>query len=388
MPLYRKVRASDIAKLQDFCYYHLMERRKPHKIFFIWLIGGVTLFSACEQRPKKALTPTQYKPITVRDAVINYLALPDFTLPDFQAQTIGTDARFERVNRRRGLLYFSVPRPHLHDQNLINLVTDTSCIEYGVIDGRQMKLGRVSTWDTSRLLIRFPDSLLLLDTTRVLTRDFGSASYRIPLPELRDLMTARGLYNSPALFVVGYTDDGRQRVIANHAAPIARYGVPSLTDLVWQLTDSTQSMEMQAQALLDFVTQKIEYREYDKYEVFLKPHEVILSGRGDCSGKVVLFSSLLHQAQIPHLLVYQKAHICVAIPGDFPSRNGMSFEHQGQIYFIAETTVRGFRIGHTRFYPPSTPETFQYLQYPGKQTKLFDLSKQDSLPFATRRGPA
>ena len=193
------------------------------------------------------------------------------------------------------------------------------------------------------------------------------------------------MFNGP---VIAQTNDldphGRNYTVANHCATIALGGEPSFHRLAHQIVDSTSRPAEQAQQLLDFVTWQIDYTGDGGMEIFRRPTEVLLSQLADCSGKTVLYASLLEQIDYPYLLVYFPLHIALALPGDFSSKNGMHFEHEGETYFFAETTSKGFLIGLSYFSPPLSEENIDFIQYPGRATRLYDVTNQDSLEFVKR----
>jgi len=80
-----------------------------------------------------------------------------------------------------------------------------------------------------------------------------------------------------------------------------------------------------AQRLLDFVTEELDYDPSDAIsgiEVLKRPNEVLMTKSSDCSGKVILYASLLEQTNIDYRLVYFDGHIAVAVEGEYGNRNG------------------------------------------------------------------
>lgn len=318
-----------------------------------------------------------------QETIAYYLNIPYLVHDSFASEVIPTFARFQKYHKGDDMLYFSMPLGSQHAERMRELVTDTTCIEYGKALGNgYVKLGPAYLYNKDRRLFRFPVDQLQLDNELMFRRDYGEIHYELSIDEMRTFHASANLYNGPALFT---SDTSKQeiRLIANHSAPIALKGIANLEALVAQLIDPTDSPESQAQQLLDFVTKHIAY-EYHYSEIFMKPHEVLLSGKTDCSGKVVLYSSLLNQLGIAHLLIYQDDHICVALPGTFPNDNGMRFLHEGISHQIAETTVPRFEIGKTELESPILLETVEHIQRPGFKTKLFDVHTGDSLDFAVR----
>ena len=353
----------------------------------IWLMLAVV--TACQTRSGSAVEGRDIREnISYQQTIVNYLGLPKFVHDSFAAQVLPSFARLEKYDQRGKLMYFSTPIEDFLPSQMKKLVLDTSQIEYGKPYGNgYVKLGPAYLYNRDRLLFRFPLDQLKVDSSLVFQKSFDSGMYELPLSDMRDFLAARNLYNSPALFLSDTTEGGDLYIIANHSAPIAPQGEPTLTALAEQLVLSGDSREVKAQKLLDFVTEQIEYESHGGYEIFMKPHEILLSGKTDCSGKVVLYSSLLHQVGIEHLLIYQDEHICVALPGDFPDENRMQFFHEGLAYQIAETTLPQFQIGITELHQPIVPQAFEHIQRPGYRTRLYEVATGDSLEFAVRYVP-
>lgn len=345
---------------------------KLNKLLFYLVLAVILGCNASNQSDfsRNAETP-------LNQVIINYLAVPGYINADFAAQTIGQEVRFEHADRVNEKLYFSMS---LEEKDLSKICIDTTQIEYGKRINGISYLPPAQLKDSTRTIFRFPYDQLWIDSTVNVNCSLGKYTYSLSLFELRDLAKAHTLYNSPAL-CLWETESQQQASIANHSAPIAKPNEPSLMRLLPQIVADSVSQEVHAQALLDFVSEEITYQFHGAYEIFMKPHEVLLSGRSDCSGKVVLYASLLEQVEIPYLLVYLDNHICVAVAGDFPTQNDMFFEHEGKRYFIAETTVEHFQIGKTRLHEPITEDRFVFLQKPGYQTKLYDVARSDSLDF-------
>jgi hypothetical protein len=349
------------------------------KLFHLprYLLPLLGLMLACGPVPVTEEVPeVPETPLSV--VALSYLSSP--ALSELQAQLLDPEVRFVAANRRKGEVYFSLPASY-DSLRLRRLCARPDLIVKGKPVGGEIRLGKVKEADLSRQLIRFPYQHFRVDSSRVLRRQWGTYTYELTLPQLRDLHKARTLYNSPAIFAYELFDG--TRTIANHVAPIALPGEPSLTAFVQQLLPDSLPPEAQAQRLLDFVTEEIDYEFHGRREIFMKPHETLLHGQSDCSGKVVLFASLLEQIDYPYLLVYLDNHICVGLPGDFSPQNGLYFDHDSVRYAIAETTVAGFEIGQTRLVEPITEAEIRFLQAPGHQSKLYHFTRGDSIGFLT-----
>jgi len=335
---------------------------------------------SCENpRPRKVVK--EELPDLAR-SVLGYLSLPDFVNQDFESQIFGEIADFLVYDPKSSLAYFSMDTPWDKNQ-LWKICTDTSLIEYSQLEENYMALGPYKSRNTNQLMFRFPGKLLNISKDTTVRVRFNEVEYQLTLDQLKDFYTRKSIYDGPALFVFQDTSDGKRYSIANHSAVVSPNGEPSLAAFLDDLLPENLSDEDQYQKVLDFVSREIDYEDINKYEIFFKPNEVLMRGKSDCSGKVVLYASLLEQLKLPYLLVYTDGHILVAVPGKFPSFNKMNFDHEGTTYYFAETTLSGFQIGLTRTLPELSEKDIEFLQKGGKRTRLFDYRTKDSLDFLT-----
>ena len=314
-------------------------------------------------------------------AMLAYLSSPMLKESGLTEAVLGAELKIERLDRRSGQLFWSMPRTA--DSALIEAVsTEPDSLKWGLDVAGLSTLGKIWLRDSQRVLVQMPIDDFQIDTTR--SYELGlpkGLSYRFTAQELRDLLRAYSLYNGPAIF--SWEGPEGKTSIANHMAPVAKGGESTLTSLIKDMFPDSLPQEQKVQALLEFVSDDIDYEFHGQREIFMKPHETILAGKSDCSGKVVLFASLLEQIEQPYLLVYLDNHICVGVTGDFSTDNELNFDHEGKTYFVAETTAEGFEIGTTELYNSYTPDDFLFLQAPGQNSKLYDLMAEDSVDFLT-----
>ncbi|MEO0896244.1 MAG: hypothetical protein AAFY71_07600 [Bacteroidota bacterium] len=342
-----------------------------------WLCLCVFLVSCEEKAPKKV--KKQEVPVLAK-TIMGYLSLPNFVNEDFEGQVFGDIADFLVFDPKSSFAYFSLEEPW-DKTHLWKLCSDTTQIEYGKIEDNHMALGPYKSRNKNRLLFRFPARFLNINKDSTLSVHYGKLSYSLSIDQLKDFYTRKSIYDGPALFV--YENEGKRYSIANHSAVVSPAGEPSLEAFLENLLPDNLSNEQKYQRTLDFVSREIDYEDINKYEIFFKPNEVLMRGKSDCSGKVVLYASLLEQLKLPYLLVYTDGHILVAVPGKFSKSNKMNFKHEGEDYYFAETTLSGFRIGYTRTMPELSEADIEFIQKGGKRTRLFDYIRKDSLDFLT-----
>lgn len=317
--------------------------------------------------------------------VVTYLSYPQFVHEDFPQQVFSIPLEVVRYHPRENLLYFSIRSEVADKQEIAHISKDTSLVTFATVDSNGIYLDPYFFTEEERTYFSLPATALAIDDDIQIHTRLGEHRYQISLAEMATVFSGEMMFNGPALAQSNEKNhQGQNYIIGNHCATISPKGEPSLQRLAAQIIDSTTTREKQAQQLLDFVTREISYTGDAGMEIFRRPTEVLLSSTADCSGKTVLYASLLEQIDYPYLLVYLPQHIALAIPGDFPKKNDMHFEHEGETYYFAETTLKDFKIGRTYLSSPYREEDIEYLQYPGKATKLYDVANRDSLEFAKR----
>lgn len=353
------------------------------KLFVI--IACFCLLLACRDTPRKTKRAKKKELTTLQRMAITYLSYPQFVHEDFPRQLFSIPVNVERYHARKKLLYLSVPKDSVDKQAIYQLADDSTAITFATEDSSGIFLDPYHFTDENRTYFHLLATSLVIDSTKSIHTSLGGTTYEANIAEMGKIFSGEMMFNGPAVAQTHEKNyQGQSYVVGNHCATISPKGEPSLKRLVDKLIDTTDSRETQAQHLLDFVTRQISYTGDAGMEVFRRPTEILLAATADCSGKTVLYASLLEQIDYPYLLVYMPRHIAVAVPGDFSDKNGMSFEHEGERYYFAETTFKGFWIGQTYFSPPLSEEDISYLQYPGKATRLFDVANNDSLEFVKK----
>lgn len=245
-----------------------------------------------------------------------------------------------------------------------NLTTDPLAIEWGRTDeggfevtptSGPIKLGPLRYHGKGEYFFRIPNEAFpTFDPSKKLSYDYEGVTYDITLAELSNYLGNHNTINGYLSIINDqHIVDGivQREIVSNHVPLIAKPGEPSLLRLVRKLTKGSVRSEAKAQQLLRFVNTQIRYSEDDansEVEKLQRPNEVLMTGEADCSGKVILYASLLEQAGIDYLVVYMEGHIAIAVKGNFPDHNGMSFSYNGTTYHLVETTVKdGFHIGST-----------------------------------------
>ena len=325
----------------------------------------------------------------LRNTVLSYLSQPKFSNSDFMEQITGTKAELQILDLREGMVYLSIPENHFTKEMLRELATNPDLVEFGKtsngeFSGSRIELGEYVLRKPGNYFFRFPSKNFRVDETDRITIPYRSANYSINMQELQDFVSNKSVFGGYLDADTGTDRYGRHTVIANHGAFVAKKGESSLERLVSSLTRNESTDEGKTQRLLDFVTEELKYDFSDANsiaEVLKRPNEVLMTGGSDCSGKVILYASLLEQTDVDYRLVYINGHITVAVEGNYENRNRLSFNIGDTTYSIAETTARGFQIGRSRLSRDLGIEDIKYIQRPGEDSKIYDAKTGKALPF-------
>jgi len=241
-----------------------------------------------------------------------------------------------------------------------------------------------------QVFFKTPVGNIKFDAGTVLKFPFKLATYTLDMRELEDFLQNKSIFGGRMRARMEQTRAGLPVVFANHGALVARPEETSLRRFVDELTrdiapDSKGVREARVQRVLDFVSREIKYdlRETTyNFELLKRPNEVLMSGQSDCSNKAILLGSLLEQLGEDYLFVYTPDHITVAVrQGDFPARNRLSLEWEGQTWLIAEGTAPGFRIGVDEVREETRLKQFRHVQRPRDRDMIFDVATGRQLSF-------
>lgn len=342
-------------------------------------------------------TPSRDDDTKLRNTVLSYLTSPEFSNSDFLEQITGTKAELQELERG-GMIYFSIPKQYYSKEMMKKLAVNPDLVEFGkTTDGKfsgvEIELGDYVLRELGNYFFRFPSNNFRVDKTDTINIPYKSANYLINMQELQSFIMNKSIFGGYLNVDTGRTDRfWRPQVFANHGAFVAKKGESSLEKLVNSLTKNKSTDEGKAQSLLDFVTNEIKYSHSEansNIEVLKRPNEVLMTGGSDCSGKVILYASLLEQTNTDYRLAYipsensdsHNGHITVVVGGDYGNINGLSLNIGGTTYSVAETTVRHFQIGHSRLNGNFGIEDIKYIQRPGKDSKIYDTKTGEPLSF-------
>lgn len=330
-------------------------------IFFTALV-----LTSCNKQ--KEFTPRENPSnLRYRESIVDYMSQPEFVSKDFVQQITGTQAQLQLFDMDEMMLYFAINRKDFDSSVTLNKLTiNPERVQFGFPGDGVMILGEYILKGTERYLFRFPKDDFIVDSTSSVKIPMGSFIYTVTVKELADFAENFSIY--------GNRNDPEVRkdiYVADHGAFISIKNEPSMKRLTEQLVLQSDSKEIKAQKLLDFVTSNIKFSQleaYSGYEVLKRPNEIIMSGKSDCSGLTILYASLLEQTDMDYLLIYYPGHINVGVSGNFAVKNSQKIIYGKKTYAIAETTVKGFIIGETMLEKDFTVEQIKYIQKPGNNS--------------------
>jgi hypothetical protein len=344
---------------------------------------------------RKQLVPPSLDERT-RDTMLAYLAQPGFAGTRMGDQVLGP-VKLELLHVPSREVYFSAPAPELAGETfeamVARFVVDPKRIVLAQDDGSgRLRLGDYSLRQSEdkNFFFKTPVDNVKFDTAAVLKFYYEPATYTLDMNEMQDFVQNKSIFGGRMMARTAQTRDGRPLVFANHGALVARPDEPSLRRFVNDLTrdipaDGEGAREARVQRVLDFVSREITYNQREatySFELLKRPNEVLMSGESDCSNKAILLGSLLEQLGEDYLFVYTPDHITVAVPqGNFPTRNGLWLEWEGQAWLIAEGTAPGFRIGVDRLREEARLKQFQHVQRPRDRDVIFDVATHRQLSF-------
>jgi hypothetical protein len=325
----------------------------------------------------------------MRGAMLDYLSQPQFSGRDFLKQLTGVDGRFQMYDLDEEMIYISVPEKKFHDgETLGKLTRHPEAVEFAKTVFEEQRLGDLRLDDLSQKFFRMPARTFRVDGDSTVETSYKDGiRYRATVAELTEYLHERSTFSGPDRLK---SLDGRRPW--NHGAFVSR-PEPSLTRFVRPMRKHSQ--DETAQSLLSFVTDDISYDILETLEdaqVLKRAPEVLLTKQGTCSGKTILFASLLEQVSADYLLAYMPGdrdhagHIAVLVRGNFPNENGYQVTVFGKKYQYAETTTPGFRIGRTMLADPKNPKQpydptkrIRFVQQPGGSA--FDIASGAPLRF-------
>ncbi|MCC6864809.1 MAG: transglutaminase domain-containing protein [Ignavibacteria bacterium] len=327
------------------------------------------IFFSCSKKENELTDTHLNKPL--REAIVGYMSEPVFRNKDFVQQITGTEADLKLYDLDEQTLYFVINKTDYDSTTLDKLTIDKGAVEFGFEQNGDVFLGQYTLKGTGRKLFRFPKNDFKPDSNAVVKVKFNNGfEYIQNMNELADFADDKSIYGGKT-----NSEIKSNKYMASHIAFVSNGIEPSLKRLTDKIVKPEGTPEINYQLLLNFVTQQIEYSKneaYGGYEILKRPNEVLMSGKSDCSGMVILYASLLEQVKADYILIYFKDHIAVGINGKYRTVNGLRVKFENKDYNYAECTVQGFKIGETEILEKDLTNRILFIQKPGKDSPFID----------------
>lgn len=337
---------------------------------------AVLLLQACGSEKK---TPDAYE--RMQAEAINFISQPSFSGDYIFYKVTSAKANLERYYVDTKQLYFTCNKQDYNDTNLGKFVISKDSITLAKEENGSLVLGTMSYNDTGKVFFKMPLCNFKVDSTKVIETPYKDLKYRITLPQILDFTYLRSTLGGGAIAI---TED--QHHFMNHGSVVAKANEPSLHDFVSQLTKQFKTTEEKAQALLDFVTNEIEYNQKEAdngYETIKRPDEVMFTKNSDCSGKAILYASLLQQLNVKWCLFYFKNHVCVGVAGKYDQANPHKFKLDNTEYYLAEITDPHAKIGKDSWNGEMNETNLEYYQVSNQGSDVFSYKTNKKLSFVT-----
>ncbi len=346
---------------------------------FIYFITALVLLVSCNtKQDKKELSPYE----KMQAEAMNFISQPSFSGDYIFYKVTAAKANLERYYVDTKQLYFTCNKQDYTDANLNKFVINKDSITLAKEENGSLVLGTLNYNDTSKVFFKMPLSNFKVDSTKIIETPYNeNLKYKITLPQILNFTYLRSTLGGGAIAI---TED--QHHFMNHGSVVAKAGEPSLSDFVNQLTKQVTTTEEKAQALLDFVTNEIDYNQKEAdngYETIKRPDEVMFTKNSDCSGKAILYASLLQQLNAKWCLFYFKNHICVGVAGKYEQDKPHKFKLNGTEYYLAEITDPHAKIGKDSWNGEMNETNLEYYQVSDKGSDVFSYKTNKKLDFVT-----
>jgi len=334
---------------------------------YIFYISILLLFTSCNDKKKE-------KPLTYQDYqyhAANIIAQPRFYGDSMLYKMTGADADLEMFYVDTKKIFFSCLYTKLNDV-LNKLAINKDSVNIQLPDEQKMDPNAKTHFDMSVRNLR-------IDTNKLIEIKYNKSIYHITIPQMVDFVTMKSNLRGGAFAV---TPDGHTMI--SHGVAVAIKGESSLKDLVHQLTDKSKSTEINAQKLLDFVSNEIEYSTDEATsggETIKRPDEILFTRNSDCSGKTILYASMLQQINAKWCILYYDKHVCVGVAGKFQPKNTSKISIDGIDYFIAEATAPNAKIGEDYWNGKLQADYLEFYQIPENGADIIDFQTKKPLEF-------
>lgn len=336
-----------------------------------------TLIVSCKEKNKETYTDDDYK---IFAATI--MSQPKFYGNNIVKLLTGSDIKIKTVLYDKKTIYASIDKKSYANE-IKKFVLNIDSVVVGQISGNSIWLGNFYINDSNQVLFKTPIRNLNIDRHKPIEINYTNATYTTNLEEIHCFIKMDNLIKGGI-----YAVDEKGVLIISHGSAVAKKNTESLKRFVEELTKNAKTNEEKAQKLLDFVTLEIEYNfdeAYGELETIKRPNEVLLTHNSDCSGKSILYASLLQQIDIDWCLVYYNKHLAVGVAGNFNPKKTAKINFKNKYYYIAETTAPLAKIGEDEYQSQLNAQFAQYVHNPNRDKYIYNYKTKKKLEYATKK---
>lgn len=342
----------------------------------VLFLSIILLFFSCSKQEKLVDDP-YYK---MQLEAVNLIAQPSFAGDYMLYKLTSGKAVLERFYVDTKQLYFTCDSPDFNWSNLSKFAFSYDSITRAKEENGVLILDSKRYNDLSRAFFKMPVSNFKVDTNKVIETAYENGIvYRVTLPQILNFTYLTSALGGGAIAI---SEDNTH--FMNHGSVVAKVGEGSLKNLVEQLTKGLETNEDKAQELLNFVTKQIEYNTMEAeqgYETIKRPDEVLFTKNSDCSGKAILYASLLQQIGVKWCLLYFEGHVCVGVAGNFKHTKPLKFKLKGTDYYLAEVTDPEGIIGVDSWLGKMNENNLRYYQVSESGSDIFSYKTNKLLDF-------
>lgn len=326
------------------------------------LIGSLMLLiTACNEKTAQKLSANQ-------QTALHYLLHQSLISDTFSRMLFEEAIDFRAMDPKKNLLYFVFSKK-LNKMDMVNLIAiDTTQVEYAPCENGPCNFGGLRGNVDKIYALRISTFNLKVDSNMFFPMKLESFKDSLAFEDVRYLQDSSLYYISNPFFDI----NGQAAANLGHLV-MKKDKQSAIYKLAHRLKGKTKKEEKIIQQIQNFVANEIKYSYLDMWyrqEVLQRPHDVLISGFGDCSAKTVLMASLLEQLDIPYQILYYKNHVNIGVEGKFSNKNKYSCTIRNKKYYLAECTCKDFEIGVSILEKDVLPE-LSYYQYPRKDDKIY-----------------
>jgi len=231
----------------------------------------MSLLSACSSSVSDEISPYE----TMQRQTINFIAQPTFSGDYIFYKITSAKANLEMYYYDIQQAYFTCNKQDYVPENLNKFIINMDCVVVAILKNDQLELDTKVYTDTSKVFFKMPVSNFKVDSNRVIETRYDDLTYKVTLPQIFNFSNLKSAIGGGAIAI---SEDNHHFI--NHGSVVAKKNEASLNEFVKQVTKNTTTTESKAQALLSFVTQKIEYNQDEAtngYETIKRPDEVLFT---------------------------------------------------------------------------------------------------------------